>query len=555
MLLNRFKLILGACLIGLAAHPAALAEQASTAASAVTERINTTVAKHWQDNGISPSPDATEGEWVRRVYLDLIGRIPTTHELDDFLRARKSKRRQELVHRLINDDQYAPEFARHWSTIWTNILIGRNGGNERNTLINRAGMRKFLRDSFANNQGYDSMVLELITAEGTNQPGKENFNGAVNFLSMKLADKGTQATADTARIFLGKQVQCTQCHDHPFNDWKQNQFWEFNSFFRQAVALRRFDQGTGMVSFVELTDQDFGGEGGTPAEAEVYYELRDATLKAAYPVFIDGQKLPEKSGYLDDVNRRRALGQYIVSSEDMPRAIVNRMWAHFFNQAFTKPMDDMGPHNPPTHPELLDYLAEQLVTNSFDLRLLMEWIATSDPYALSSRVTKQNAIDDPSKGERPLFSHYYVRQMRAEDLYDSLITATRADRLESRSELDRVREEWLRQFVVEFGNDEGTEGSTFDGTISQSLVLFNGKLMRKALSTDSNGMLYKLSSANVPFEHKVHQLFRSALSRKAKKSEVLAAKQLVGLRGGKQVEGLQDLWWAILNSNEFILNH
>ena len=416
-------------------------------------------------------------------------------------------------------------------------------------------MKKYLRDSFARNRSYDAMVMDLLTAEGTNKPGLESFNGAVNFLAMKLAEKGAQATADTSRIFLGKQVQCTQCHDHPFNDWKQNQFWELNSFFRQAVALRRFDRGTGMVSFVDLSDQDFAGEGGTPDEAEVYFEVRDATLKAAYPVFVDGQELPEKSGRIDDVNRRRALAQYVVASDDMPRAIVNRMWAHFFNHAFTKPMDDMGPHNPPTHPELLDYLAERFKANSYDLRLLMEWIATSEPYALSSKTTKHNQIDDPTKGERPLFSHFYIRQMRAEELFDSLMIATRADRLESRSELDRTRREWLRQFIVEFGNDEGTEGSTFDGTISQALVLFNGKLTRKALSDSPNSMLNQLAIANVDFDRKVDRLFQSALARRATNNEIKAAKQLVALREGKQVEALQDLWWAILNSNEFILNH
>lgn len=522
----------------------------------VTDKINFEIEKQWSENQISPSAEATSGEWLRRVYLDLLGRIPTVSELQDFQKqSRKPDARLKLVRKLLYDDAYTAEFARNWSTIWTNLLIGRNGGNENNSLINRDGMQKYLRDSFARNRPYNAMVRDLLTADGTNQPGLKDFNGAVNFLSMKLDEKAAQATADTSRIFLGKQVQCTQCHDHPFNEWKQNQFWELNAFFRQTVPLRRFEEGTDMVGHVHLTDQDFAGEGADPDEAEVYFELRDATLQAAYPKFIDGKEITNRSGRLEAVNRRQELAKFVIQSKELPTAIVNRMWGHFFNHGFTKPVDDMGPHNPPTHPDLLNYLAEQLQANSYDLKLLMEWITTSEPYALSSRMQKSNKIDDPSKGERPLFSHYYVRQMRAEELFDSLITATKADRMEHKSSVDRTRRDWLRQFVIAFGNDEGTEGSTFDGSITQSLVLFNGNLTRQALSKRPNSVLYRLNAANAPFEKKVNQLFLASLARKATSKEQQAAKQLVRLRGGKTVEGLQDLWWAVLNSNEFILNH
>ena len=521
-----------------------------------TDQINSEISKQWNENGITASEEATAGEWARRVYLDLLGRIPSTKELRAFEKdSRKPDARRRLVQKLIYDDAYTVEFARNWATLWTNILVGRNGGNERNSLINRDGMQKYLRDSFARNRPYDAMVRDLLTADGTNKPGEDNFNGAVNFLSMKLNEKAAQATADTSRIFLGKQVQCTQCHDHPFNEWKQNQFWELNAFFRQTVPLRRFEEGTNMVTHVHLTDQDFAGEGTDPDEAEVYFELRDATLQAAYPKFINGKEINKRSGRLEAVNRRQELAKFVVESQELPRAIVNRMWGHFFNHGFTTPVDDMGPHNPPTHPELLDYLAQQLVANSFDLRLLMEWIATSDPYALSSRMGKKNRIDDPSKGERPLFSHYYVRQMRAEELFDSLITATRADRMTNRNKIDETRREWLKQFVIAFGNDEGTEGSTFNGSITQALVLFNGQLTRRALSDKPNSMLYRLAAADASFEAKVNQLMLASVARRATKREQQAAQQLVMMHGGKQLAGLQDLWWAVLNSNEFILNH
>ena len=144
------------------------------------------------------------------------------------------------VDRLLHDDRYTEEYAAHWGSIWTNLLIGRSGGTDRRSMVSRDGMQKYLRDSFAMNKPYNTMVHELVTAEGSTKPGTPNFNGAVNFLVDKVNDeKGVLATSSTSRVFLGLQVQCTQCHNHPFNQWKQQKFWEFNSFFRQSRSLRR----------------------------------------------------------------------------------------------------------------------------------------------------------------------------------------------------------------------------------------------------------------------------------------------------------------------------
>ena len=176
-----------------------------------------------------------------------------------------------------------------------------------------------------------------------------------------------------------------------------------NAFFRQTVALR---DGARDMRKAVLANQDFGGEGSTPQEAELYYELRNGLLKAAYPVFVDGKKLTNRSGYISEVDRREALAKMIVNSEYIDKAIVNRMWGHFLGYGFTKPVDDMGPHNPPSHPELLDYLGEQFRKNSRDLKKLIRWIVLSEPYALSSRATDNNESDDPLLGEMPKFSHF-----------------------------------------------------------------------------------------------------------------------------------------------------
>ena len=267
-------------------------------------QINRLIRQGWLDYEIRPSVAASDGEWVRRVYLDILGRIPSVEELREFTQERSPEKRKALVTKLLYDEEYTEQYANNWTTIWTNVLIGRSGGTERNSLTSRPGMQKYLRDSLARNKYYNEMVYELVTATGSNTPGTDQFNGAVNFMTMKLEEKAAQATAKTSRIFLGLQVQCTQCHNHPFNEWKQQKFWEMNAFFRQTRALRRYEPGTRNVSHVELVNESFQGEGLTkdPDKADIYYELRNGITKVAYPVFVDGQTI-DPSGYVEDVIR------------------------------------------------------------------------------------------------------------------------------------------------------------------------------------------------------------------------------------------------------------
>ncbi|MFM8292331.1 MAG: DUF1549 and DUF1553 domain-containing protein [Planctomycetia bacterium] len=526
--------------------------------------INEQIAAGWADADIQPSAAAADGEWCRRVHLDVIGRIPSTQELQRFLSDSTPDKRKALVTRLLGDD-YVDEYARNWTDVWTTVLIGRDVANER---VNRSGMRQYLRRAFSKNLAYDQFMEELVTASGANANRKdvEGFNGATNFIAGKMEEMGVenavQATAKTAQIFLGLQVQCTQCHNHPFNKGKQNQFWEMNAFFRQTRALRRFD-GSRDIQWVELVDEDWPGEGGNPEEAELYYELRNGLMKVAYPVFIDGTEI-SKSGYLPGkmedgtpygVHRRQELAKLIKASPFFPKAIVNRIWGHFLGYGFTKPVDDLGEHNPPSHPELLDGLAERFREQSFDLKELVRWIVLSRPYALSSRTAAGNAKDDPLLGEKPKFSHFYLRQMQAEQLYESLLTATQADKTQRGEEAAKKKDQWMSQFVIAFGTDEGDDATTFNGSIPQVLMMFNGELIKQATSTGKGGFLDAVATSGGSPKAKIDTLYLAALARKPSAKEVATANAILGARKGDVVGSLQDIWWAVLNSNEFIINH
>ncbi len=534
------------------------AEAPATGLNYQVEQINKMIEQVWTDYELRPSKDATEGEWCRRVFLDLIGRIPSVNELNDFLADRSEEKKKNLVDKLLYDDAYTEEFARNWTTTWTNLLIGRTGGTEDNSMISRDGMQKYLRDSFAREKPYDKMVYELVTATGSTTPNAKDFNGATNFLIDKVNEEDAAlATAATTKIFLGLQVQCTQCHNHPFNDWKQQKYWEMNAFFRQAKAFRSEMMAADnmMGSPAQLLDQDFAGESSKdPNNAELYYELRNGLLSVAYPVFVDGTEI-DKSGYVKVSNRREKLAELMINSPYFTRSIANRMWGHFLGYGFTSPVDDLGPHNIPSHPELLEYLSEEFRKSNFDLRQLMTWIVLSRPYGLSSQRNSYNEKDDPTLGESPKFSHFYIRQMEAEQLYESLLVATEVAKTGSYQEQESQKARWMAQFTSAFGNDEGEETTNFNGTIPQILMMFNGDLVRNATSTGKGTLINRLAYSNLNDAKKIDHLFMAGLSRQPNSKEKDIARVLFQTHAKDQKEALRDVWWVILNTNEFIFNH
>jgi hypothetical protein len=527
--------------------------------------INEAIHKGWTDHHLLPSKAATDNEWCRRVYLDILGRVPKVDELTAFLKDKGHDKRADLVDRLLGEE-YNDEYVRNWTAIWTNILIGRTGGVDRKSLASREGMEKYLGDTLKYNKPYDQMAKELITATGGVRPEDEGFNGAANFLADKMADNGVQATARTSQIFLGMAVQCTQCHNHPFNEYKQNQFWEMNAFFRQTKLERVATDEKKQKFVAKIENKDFKGEGNNPNKAEIYYELRNGKLKVAYPVFVDGTSLASiykdkgedfgDHGALKDVDRREELAKLVLASREFDRAITNRVWAHFLGHGFTKPIDDIGPHNPPSHPELLDRLGKSFRDGGFDLKKLMRWIALSEPYSLSSQIGPRNQDDDPSLGAKPMFSRFYMRQMEAEQLYESLIVATGADNTYTKKDAADMQAKWLKQFNNAFGTDDNDESTTFNGSIPQALALMNGELVRRATGNQPGSMLAKVANdSKRDNAEKIRYLYLAGLSRMPTKQELNLSNELLVSRSGNVATALQDIWWAVLNTNEFILIH
>ncbi|MFV0446204.1 MAG: DUF1549 domain-containing protein, partial [Planctomycetaceae bacterium] len=443
--------------------------------------INERVRAVWEENEVVPSDVAEDAEWMRRVYLDIVGHIPPAEMVDKFVSDKDATKRSKLIDQLLDD----PNYVQNMSTIWSNLLIGRNPPDR----TSKSGMQKFLREAFARNRPWNEIVYDLLTAEG-----KYEENGAVNFILAQLAgnprseEYHVQVTAVATKLFLGMQVQCTQCHNHPFNDWKQNQFWEFNSFFRQTERndVDKYDPQSGQMvdDYSELVWRDFDGP--------VYFENRQALMMVAYPRFFEKDTDAGAS-----TERRVELAKQMCRvdpGQQMAQAFVNRTWGHFFGYGFTRPVDDMGPHNAPSHPELLQRLGDEFAKAGYDIKQLVRWICNSEAYNLTSQYNPKNRVDDPSAGEVPLFSHMYIKTMNMEQLYDSLLVATSAEKAGSGGyeEAQRRRDQLMQDFLRIFGGNEDDEATLFSGSIPQALLMMNGRLVTDAISAKPGSYLYSV---------------------------------------------------------------
>ena len=333
------------------------------------EFIDANIQQGYEDNEIRPSAVAGDDEWVRRVYLDIAGRIPTLEEVKQYLSDESPRKKTALIGELLDSQDY----VRNFTTIWANNCIGRRTPRR----VSRKGMEKFFREAFAKNRPWDEVVVDIVTGEGHFEE-----NGAVNYTlaQMQMADEAVQLTAMTTKMFLGMQVQCTQCHNHPFNNWQQSQFWEFNSFFRQVrkIEHRKVDPETGrrVDDFSEVVTRDFSGP--------VFFEKRSGLMQVAFPIY-QGTKVDPNA-----FDRRKEFGKLLVAADNgetplIAKAFVNRVWGQFFGYGFTRPVDDMGPHNPASHPDVLERLAADFVSSEYDVKQLISWVANSVPYSLTSQ--------------------------------------------------------------------------------------------------------------------------------------------------------------------------
>jgi hypothetical protein len=527
--------------------------------------INELLEKAWKENKLEPSGVCTDYEFIRRASLDIIGRIATPEEIDRYLKDPPQTRRALLIDRLLGKtvtvtrdgkqeqepDKFRQEYAANWAQMWTNWLLTRTGSRLYREQMQVALEDEFLKDTMS----YKEMVHQLLTATG-----RTNANGFVNYILAHLGEpipQGKQTeegqfemvpvTSRTTRLFLGYQTQCTQCHDHPFNpEWKQNHFWGVNAFFRQVQRIGQPlppNQAQKMgAAVLELRDVDSYNKDGI-----IYYEKRNGVVLPTKSVFLDGKKIPADS----KLSRREVLSNYVTNHEQFPKAFVNRMWGHFFGRSMNEnpPVDDFGEHNKVIHPELLDRLAKAFASSGgYDPKNLIRWICTSRAYSLSVVANSTNNTPDAE----PFFSRMLLKAMSPEQMFESLMTATSGS--ESRDARKARRERWMNALTANFGDDEGNE-ITFNGTVVQALLMMNGQDLNEAV-TNPNGTPAQAMKRGNP-RAIMDELFLAALNRRTTTNEFQIIMEKLKMRRPDRdpAHPWQDLFWALLNSNEFILNH
>lgn len=500
----------------------------------------------WKDNELIVAPIAEDSEWIRRVYLDLAGRIPTPEEARAFIKSRSANKREEIVASLTRSD----DFARHFASVWTTLLVGRSDRRS----DNRRGLYAYLQRQFKNNRSWRETATDLIAARGSSDEV-----GPANFLLAHLNNEAVPATAIATRVLLCQQIQCAQCHRHPdVPEWDQEKFWEFTAFFQQAKIETEVytDQETGEVTRIRhLVDQD--------QIKPTYFETKEGVMKVTYPSF-DGDEVQAETPL------RQQLAEHLVDGDrpQLAKAFVNRVWANLFGYGFTNPVDDMSPHVPVSHPELIEGLTEAFVKSGYDVQRLIQWICRSKPYQLASQGGSARE-DRPDLGELPLFARMYVKPLSAEQLYDSLLIASGvpAESLSQQVSFYEDRESWMQQFFQALDTEENSEASLLDGTLPQALMMMNGDLVQSATDLEENTSLRTIiARGDLSQSEKIEQLCLAALSRYPTSEEMTNLKkilrQYVKTRTDKNIppqiamgEGLRDVYWAYLNSAEFTVNH
>jgi hypothetical protein len=513
------------------------------------EIVDEQVRAAWERETIAPADRASDAEFLRRVYLDLVGVIPTHEEARSFLDDPVGDKREQLIDRLLAD----PRFARHQAEIWDLALFGRDPpgyGTDR-----REGIQAWLQKQFADNVRYDQWAKALLRAEGNSvDDGPAMYYVQYN----RQPENATEAITQT---FLGAQLQCARCHDHPYEPWKQAEFYGMAAFLArlEVVTVGKSGQvnkyaigekSSGDLLFSGSAKDQQPGKKGDPVRPKFLHgpDLEEPPLPESFKEvkFQDNQPPPAPQ-----FSRKNALADWITSRENpyFARAIANRIWAQFMGRGLVHPVDNMSESNNPSHPELLDAISKALVELNFDLKWLMRELVSSKTYQLSSA----GGSEEPMP---PWFERARVRPLSAEELADSWRTAVRYEAVLAASgkKPSGGRFSPLEGgYVLRFFGKPTTGVGDFQGGLQEHLYLNNGGL--SSLMTSSKGSLHHaLSSSESPWEERVDELFLSVLSRRPSEKERARFVEFLSTKEGAS-ERLQEAIWSLMTCSEFRFNH
>lgn len=492
--------------------------------------------------GLPPSPVCDDATFLRRVTVDITGRLPTREESEAFLSLNTPDKRAKVVDALLDSDDYADYFGQKW----TNILRNKRSKDEyaRGTFA----FHEWVRASMKENKPYNQFVSEILTASG--EIGR---NPAVAWYR-SVSDQKEQMQ-DIAQVFLGIRMQCAQCHHHPYEKWSQDDYYSFTAFF-STIGRKPGDQPGEEIIFHKRVP------------ASMQNPNTSVSLKPA-PLGTPAVDIPVEE------DPRIELAKWMTDQQNpfFARMVVNRYWKHFFGRGLVEPEDDMRVTNPATHPELLDGLAKEFATNGFDLKGLIRTLCNSQTYQFSAIPNDHNAADQQN------FSRYYPKRLQAEVLLDAInavseskeaftgqATGTRAVQLPD----DKFNSQ--SYFLTVFGRPEMDSACecerVADANLAQSLHLINSDSIQSKLSNGQGRAALLAKASDRSDDERLTELYLEALSRKPRAEEIAAAKAHltkkrtvaekepdVAKKGVIEQEAFEDILWALLNTKEFLFNH
>jgi hypothetical protein len=503
----------------------------------VRNYIDTLVNAKLKTIGMPPSDVCDDTTFLRRVTLDITGRMPTPEEMKDFLASKDVNKRAARIDALIDSPDYAEYFTNKWSALL------RNQRTQPTYARGSYLFNSWIRDSFADNKPFDQFAREVVAASGS----LDQHPPVAWYRQVK---EPKQQMEDVAQLFLGTRMQCAQCHHHPFEKWSQQDYYGFAAFF--ANVSRKPDAAK---------------------DEELVYNKRGLaqmtnirTKLPVSPTSLGGDTLKLRP----EQDPRLSLADW-MSRKDNPffaHTLVNRYWKHFFNRGLVEPEDDMRETNPPVNPELLNALAADFVKSGYNLKQLVRTITNSSTYQLSAQPNQWNAKD------RQSFSRYYPKRLNAEVLYDSVnrlldVESTFAGQAPGTRAVALPDNSYNQStyFLTVFGRPDSSSSCecerTQEASLAQSLHLLNAADIQTQLSR-ANGRADRMAKDTSPDEDKITDIYHIALSRdptaqELKLSQAHLAKKTAGKKDKDALDGrkqaFEDIVWALMNTKEFLFNH
>jgi hypothetical protein len=541
----------------------------------VAARIDREIDRRLGEAKIPASPQADDAEFIRRLSLDVRGRIPTAERTTAFLADGDPLKRQKLIDEFLAESAY----GEHFGTVWYHRMAKPTMDNRQ---LLSMKFRDWLAERFNRNEAWDAIVRDILTASGD-----RDQNPAVVFYLAHAEGNGrreivpARVNASASHLFLGVKLECCECHDHMFDQsLKQTDFWGMAAFFTtmQAENAGRLDAGAPGVKEVvpSAAIAERAAKAGAKLKAlgKVAPKAAEKAAKAAEKIaakaaaakgaavipdtngktvqarFLHGEtpKLAGKSEY------RPILAKWLTAPENpyFAKAMVNKVWANFFGRGIVNPIDDMRADSPNTHPELLDALAAEFTASGFDVKHLIRCICNSTAYQRTSRPLPENRADDE------LYSHMKLKVMSADMLYDSLTTVLAREpaaqgrlaakiKAKAKAGPRTPREEFRNFFHAEVDDDAGVVEDYTHG-IPQVLRLMNSQSLG-----DTKAVVARLAKANDSPEKVIEALYLRVLSRRPTADE--SERMIKYVAAGDAAKGYGDALWVLINSSEFLFNH